>query len=102
MNAAKKQTKNIFGGSGNPLLTTVLECPCTKLLLFSFFFFFCLLVPQPSAPEGPSQKKTSNMPCLFPGVHHGLAQSQTESLLAMFDPLAPASNEGKSLYFVLV
>ncbi|XP_040178931.1 GTPase-activating protein and VPS9 domain-containing protein 1 isoform X2 [Rana temporaria] len=53
----------------------------------------CVHIPQPSAPEGHSQKKTSNMPCLFPGVHHGLAQSQTESLLAMFDPLAPASNE---------
>ncbi|XP_056397168.1 GTPase-activating protein and VPS9 domain-containing protein 1 isoform X3 [Hyla sarda] len=42
----------------------------------------------------PRQAKTSNMACLFPGVHHITSPpSQTESLLAMFDPLAPSSHE---------
>ncbi|XP_075040903.1 GTPase-activating protein and VPS9 domain-containing protein 1 isoform X4 [Mixophyes fleayi] len=54
----------------------------------------CVHMFQQRQTAGPIQKKTCNVPCLFPGVHHITSPpTQTESLLAMFDPLAPASSE---------
>ncbi|XP_063792891.1 GTPase-activating protein and VPS9 domain-containing protein 1 isoform X3 [Pseudophryne corroboree] len=54
----------------------------------------CVQMFQKRQTAGAVQTKTCNVPCLFPGIHHITSPpTQTESLLAMFDPLAPAPSE---------
>ncbi|XP_072286813.1 GTPase-activating protein and VPS9 domain-containing protein 1 isoform X3 [Pyxicephalus adspersus] len=75
----RSECSSDFGGKDSVTSPEVEDCVHTSLQ---------------RSTEGPIQKKTSNMPCLFPGVHHITSPpTQTESLLAMFDPLAPASSE---------